>query len=1020
MESTMICFTNRYLKTLLLFVVVISIIALPIQLLAGTTGKISGKVIDAKTGEPLMGANVLIESTTMGAAVDENGFFYILNIAPGEYSVRASMVGYSAVIQQNVRISADKTTNLNFSLTDVSVESEEVIVTASRPLVEKDVGASQAITTTREAALMPVSDIMDAVSLEPGIVVTENRMEVSIRGGGSDQVSFQVDGLERTDKLNNKTYTPTNSATVQEIQVLKGGFNAEYGNLRSGMFNVITKTGGRKLSGSADYRMGLAHQKHFGPNAFGSDQYDQKIYGGADSFAPVKDIEGNTLFIGWDALAVTRNGESYMGKSDWTPQQLQEVWQYQHRAIDYGDTPDHYLDFGLSGPLGLENAGFVFGVKYNRIQPVWPTVLGYDQVMSYEGKLHFQLNESMNLMVSGLYGKTETTTNGDDWGDQGTLDYGFDVGNDNPSVNTDSKYYLAYNNPLEVITSQAGLRFTHTLSPSTFYEFKYTYFTTDSETSTADERNLAGVKTIGGVQFDEAPIGWISGAQSLTDVTGTYAFSGGGRVLDKSYAKSHVLNFDMTSQINNQHMLKFGLMFGSDNVVKDYYQAGSIIIDPDAGQFINFDRSPFQLAGYVQDKIEYGGLIANVGLRVEHYAANGSIYDPDNIYSLLWARGGTAGYDSPDDLPQEDSKSFTYLAPRISFSHPVQEFTKFFFNFGVYYSEPTTLDRYGLRSESWNFGNPQGDIRQIGYSNLEPAKTSAYEVGFEQVIGNEWLIRAYFYSKDNSQQIGTVRVDGLSGSHIIGDFRNYEGVSKGAAGYNTQRNTEYQTIRGIEMKITKRMGRFISGWLNMNYAIETTGNYGISNYNQDPLVSYLLYPATKEQPQTNPSFIANINVHTPADWGELKGNWSLSINQFWNAGAKFIYNPTNLPTREVRSIYYWVDNYQTNLRLSKFLNISENLNIRLYLDVRNLFDFENLNLNVLASSESERYFTQFIDSESGLDRKIGEFEDDNGNNVFTDNWVDKDGNNRAPIAPSKDFALAINPRSFLLGIKIEF
>lgn len=1016
----MIFFTNRSFRKLLLFVLAASLVALPISLLAGTTGKISGKVIDAKTGDPLEGVNILILNTSMGAATDQDGFFYILNVQPGEYSVRASMIGYTSVVQQSVKISADQTTALEYSLSDASIEAGEVVIIATRPLVEKDVGASQAIFTSNEATAMPVSDIMDAVSLEPGVTVAENRMEVQIRGGGSDQISFQVDGMERTDKLNNKTYTPTNSATVEEIQILKGGFNAEYGNLRSGMFNVITKSGGPRFSGSADYRMAPASQKHFGPSAFGSDQYDQKTYGGSNSFNEVTDVEGNTIFMGWNALTETRNAESYMDKNDWTPQQLQEVWQYQHRPIEYADAPDHYLDLGISGPIGLENSGFLLGVKYNRILPVFPTIRGYDQVLSFEGKLNFQLAQSMNLMVSGLYGETETSTMQDNWGDTGVLDYGYDISSSSPSVNTDSRYYLAYNNPLDVKTTQVGMKFTHTLNSSTFYEVKYSYFTTDSESNKAEARNTAGVKTIGGVQFDEGPVGWVHGSESLQDVTGTYAFSGGGRVSDISSVKSHKLNFDMTSQLDRAHMLKFGLAFGSDHVNKSFRQAGSIILDPAAGNFINFDRTPYQVAGYVQDKIEYGGLIANVGLRIEHYGASGYIYDPDNIYSMLWARGGTAGYATPDDLPKVDSKSYTYLAPRVSFSHPVNEYTKFFFNFGVYYSEPGTINRYGLMSESWDFGNPQGDIRNIGYPDLEPAKTSAYEVGFEQAIGNEWQIRAYFYSKDNSQQIGSVRVDGLSGSHSVGDFRNYEGVSKGAAGYVTYRNNQYQTIRGIEMKITKRMGRFFTGWINMNYLLSQSGNYGVSQYNQDPLVSYLLYPATKDQPQTSPSLIANFNFHTPTDYGQLWGDWSLSINQFWNQGAKYIYNPTNLPTREVRSVYYWVDNFATNLRISKLIKLTDFLKIRLYVDVRNMFDYQNLNLSVLATIEQERYFTQFIDGESGLGKELGEVEDNSGNNVFTENWVDKNGNSRAPIAPTKDFALSTNPRSFLLGIKIEF
>ncbi len=1015
MEAIMKFFTNRSFRKLLLFVMITSLMAIPLSLFAGTTGKISGKIIDAKTGEPLVGVNILVLNTQLGAATDQDGIFYILNVSPGTYSVRASMIGYASTVQQNVIISVDQTTYLDFTLSDTSIESEEVLITATRPLVEKDVGASQTIMTTDEAMALPVSDIMKAVSLEPGITVAENRMEVSIRGGGSDQISFQVDGMERTDRLNNKAYTPTNSAIVQEIQVLKGGFNAEYGNLRSGVFNVVTKSGGTKFSGAVDYRMSPASQKHFGPAIYGSDQYDRKVYGGANSFDEVLDVEGNRLFIGWNALTDTRNAESFMGKSDWTPQELQEVWEYQTRGNDYADAPDHYVDFGISGPIGLDNAGFLLGVKYNRILPVFPTIRGYDQIMSFDGKVHFQPTASTKLIVTGLYGTTETTTNGREWGNQGIFNYGADIAG---SISPESKYYLAFHNPLDVTTTQVGLKFTQTLSPSTFYDVKYSYFTTDSETDKSEGRNTAGVKTIGGVEFDEGPVGWVTTGESLRDVTGFYGMSGGGLITDVSSVKSHLLNFDMVSQVSNEHMLKFGLMFGYDQLSKDYHEALTVNLDPAAGDFIKYEETPYRFAGYIQDKIEYGGLIANIGVRIEHFAANGPVYAPDDFYSMIWADGGTLGYDGPADLPQEDSKSYTTIAPRLSFSHPVYESVKFFFNFGVYYSEPTTLARYGLMFHEYNFGHPNSDVREFGSPNLEPAKTSAYEVGFEQSIGSDWLIKTYFYSKDNSQQIGNITVNGMAESHSVGYLMN--SVSGANSGYVTRRNNEFQTIRGIELKVTKRRGRFVTGWINMNYLIETKGNYGIQHYDQDPLVSYLTYPATKQQPQTVPSFIANINLHTPSDWGQLKGDWSLSLNQFWNQGAKYIYNPTNLPTREVKTIYYWVNNFNTNIRFSKALKLTDNLNIRLYLDINNLFNFEALNLGVLNSQESERYFTQYIDGESALGKDIGEVEDNNGNNVFTDNWIDKEGNTRTPIAPSKDYALSLNPRSFLFGIKLEF
>jgi hypothetical protein len=781
---------------------------------------------------------------------------------------------------------------------------------------------------------------------------------------------------------------------------------------------VVTKEGGQKISGSIDYRMGPAHQKHFGPDAYGTDQYDYQTYAGSNSFNAINDVEGNPLFVGWNAIAETQNNANFMGKGDWTAQQLQDVWKWRHRPIEYNDKPDHYLDAGFGGPIpGIKNAGFFAGYKHTTAYPILPSISQNNQNNTFEGKLHFKPIQPLKIVVSGLYGKTETSAEGETWGDQVDFNYGYDVVG---SAMGRDKYYLAADDLMDVWTKQIGAKIVHTLSPSTFYEVRYNFFSTETEAGPSRARSDVPAKYVSGVSFNEAPLGWVNEATSLTDLTGTYDFFGGGRVTDTSYVKTHMLNLDITSQINQQHLVKVGLEYGKDHVVRENRKAGAIILEADAGNFLRYDESPNHMAGYIQDKIEYGGMIANIGLRVEHYAASGAIYDPGNLYSMLWARGGTEGFGSPEDLPQEESKAHTYLAPRVAFSHPVRENTKFFFNYGVYYSEPTNRDRYGLFSESWDFGNGQGDIRFVGYPDLEAPRTAAYEVGFEQSVSDEWLLRTYFYSKDNTEQIGGISVSGLDGTQAIGDFRNYEGVGKGAAGYSTRRNNNYEDIRGIEMKITKMSGRYFTGWLNMDYLISTSGNYGLQQYQQDPLAAYYAYSAVKLQPQTTPSFIANLDFHTPVDWSPLTRDWRLSIIQRWADGAKVIYNPTGLPTREVRTIYYWRSSYTTTLRLNKTVSVLGNMRVRLYMDINNLFDYKRLNTGILNSAERDLYYTQYVDEENGLGKSIGEYEDESGANIFTENWVDGGGNTRAPIAPSKDFALFYNPRSFLFGVKLEF
>ena len=121
----------------------------------------------------------------------------------------------------------------------------------------------------------------------------------------------------------------------------------------------------------------------------------------------------------------------------------------------------------------------------------------------------------------------------------------------------------------------------------------------------------------------------------------------------------------------------------------------------------------------------------------------------------------------------------------------------------------------------------------------------------------------------------------------------------------------------------------------------------------------------------------------------------------------------------MRTVYHWVSYYTTSLRLTKTLHLGDN-NLLLYMDVSNLFNFKYLNWAALNNSERETYINNVVDPQNGLGNKIGDYKDKQGNNVFIENWVDKDGAKRAPIAPRKDFALFLNPRLFLFGVKLEF
>ncbi|RMD48143.1 MAG: TonB-dependent receptor [Ignavibacteria bacterium] len=233
------------------------VVLLSITLHAGTTGKLTGKVIDKETGEPLPFVNIILEGTMLGAATDMEGNYVILNIPPGVYTVKAQFVGYQTVRVEGVRISVDLTTRQNIEMSSATVELGEVVVTGGRELVRKDVTATEARVTSEQIENLPVAELDDVLQLQAGV----NRGaggEFHIRGGRSSEIAYWVNGISITDGYDNSQGIEIDNSSVKELQVITGTFNAEYGQAMSGIVNTVTKEGGQSFNGyvnvySGDY-----------------------------------------------------------------------------------------------------------------------------------------------------------------------------------------------------------------------------------------------------------------------------------------------------------------------------------------------------------------------------------------------------------------------------------------------------------------------------------------------------------------------------------------------------------------------------------------------------------------------------------------------------------------------------------------------------------------------------------------------------------------------------------------------
>ncbi len=242
---------HMVMKKMVIVVMGLAILTLASSpLFAGVTGKVSGRVVDSQTGEELPGASIRIEGTTLGNMAGPDGSYYIISIPPGEYSVTASLIGYQSVTMAEVQVSSDHTTEVNFKLKATALELEGITVTAERKAIEKDVTSSVRTISTSEIKNMPVKEISQILATQVGFV--SKNYELHIRGGRAGEALYIVDGVETRDLLGGLGKVTggmnVSSANIEEISVLKGGFDAEYGNVQSAVISLVTKEGSNKTT----------------------------------------------------------------------------------------------------------------------------------------------------------------------------------------------------------------------------------------------------------------------------------------------------------------------------------------------------------------------------------------------------------------------------------------------------------------------------------------------------------------------------------------------------------------------------------------------------------------------------------------------------------------------------------------------------------------------------------------------------------------------------------------------------
>lgn len=207
----------------------------------------------SSNGEPLVGVNIVIEGTTMGTAADASGDFFILNVPPGTYTIKFMMIGYTTAVHKDVQVVSDFTTKLNAVLDLATLESaEEIVVVDTRPLIQRDATATIRVISAEDIIAMPVNNFKDVLATQAGFTTDESG-GIHVRGGRTKEILYMIDGVIVRDPMEGDFSGTVNQDAIQEMTVISGTFNAEYGQAMSSVVNIVTKEGGDKFHGRIEY-----------------------------------------------------------------------------------------------------------------------------------------------------------------------------------------------------------------------------------------------------------------------------------------------------------------------------------------------------------------------------------------------------------------------------------------------------------------------------------------------------------------------------------------------------------------------------------------------------------------------------------------------------------------------------------------------------------------------------------------------------------------------------------------------
>ena len=709
--------------------------------LAGTTGKIAGRILSSENGEALVGVSVLIEGTTMGASTDVDGEFAIINIPPGTYTVVASGVGVQKKRISNVKVSVDFTTRLDMKLATDVIALETVEVRAEAPMIRRDLTSSHTNIDAASIEALPVESVTQILSLQAGITQGAGG-ELHIRGGRSNEIAYTVNGVSISNPFDNTRTVQIATNAIQELSVVSGTFNAEYGNALSGVVNTVTKEGGNSFGGSASFYTGDYVSSR------------SEVFTNIDKVKPfshtVTEMTLNGPIVP-DLLSFFLSGRFDDEKG----------WLYgvrQHNPSDYAD----------KNPMDPNDITLV------RTGDDALVAMNPSREFSGTGKLTFSPFSTAKLRYDVLYSKSA-------WkGYSHSYKY-------NPDAN--------YNNNEWGLLNALELR--HSVNASTYYTVRGSYNLNDYQQYLYPLLNASGSPVVysasGALDIKTLHADPRYQPDYKSVAVAPYTFLSGGTRNGHYYQRSATMSakFDVTSQMNSNHEVKLGaeykshtLNYESFTVLRDTVRYFTPTIPGTNTSYHDaYVRKPREISAYIQDKMEFESLILNVGLRYDYFSA-----DADFSNNMFYPSPNSPTLPTSVDRSSllTHSKAKHQWSPRIGVSFPITDQGIIHFSYGHFFQMPPFSYLYANPDFKYSFstGTPS-----FGNADLSPQKTVTYELGLQQQLMQNLSFNVTGFYKDVRDLLAQQQI------RISGDETYYKYVNK-----------DYSNVKGLTFSLTKRRG----------------------------------------------------------------------------------------------------------------------------------------------------------------------------------------------------------------------